>query len=57
MGWPGDSLCSHNARSRTPLVGRAHDGKAPGRPFQRKEEGKIIWLDSAIHLKMDQTDQ
>lgn len=29
--WPGDSLCSRNARSRTPLVGRAHLGNPSGR--------------------------
>ncbi len=28
----GDSLCSRNARSWTPLVGRAHDGNPQGRP-------------------------
>jgi hypothetical protein len=29
---PGNSLCSRNARSWTPLVERAHDGNPPGRP-------------------------
>jgi len=37
-GWPGSSPCSRNARSETPLVGRAHVGNRPGRPAMRKEE-------------------
>ena len=31
-GRPDDSLCSRNARSQTPLGGRAHVGKPSGRP-------------------------
>jgi hypothetical protein len=37
-GQPGHPLCSRNARSRTPLVGRAHYGDQPG--YTRREAEK-----------------
>ena len=37
-----DSLCSRNARSRTPLVGRAHGGKPPGRPSRLGRARKVV---------------
>jgi len=37
-GLAGDSLCSRNARPQKALVGRAHDGKTPGRPSQLLRE-------------------
>jgi hypothetical protein len=42
---PGDSLCSRNAWSRTPLVERAHGGKPPGRPLPilEEEDERSIW--------------
>jgi len=39
-GQPGHLLCSRNARSRTPLVGRAHYGDKPGYPRRETEKEK-----------------
>ena len=36
---PGDSLCSRNARSRTPLVGRAHVGNRQAPSDTKREKG------------------
>jgi hypothetical protein len=41
VAWPGDSLCTRNARSRTPHVGRAHDGNLPGRRINTWNKGGI----------------
>ena len=45
---PGDSLCSRNARSRTPLVGRAHGGKPPGRPSRLGRGRKAVYTHAGI---------
>jgi hypothetical protein len=40
-GQPGHPLCSRNARSKTPLVGRAHYGDQPGYLRREAEKGKV----------------
>ena len=46
---PDDLLCSRNARSKTPLVGRAHDGKPPGHPLG-EERRALRWRTFPIPL-------
>jgi len=45
-GQPGYPLCSRNARSRIPLVGRAHYGDQPGYPRRESEKEKARIEDS-----------
>jgi hypothetical protein len=49
---PGDSLCSRNARPRKALVGRAHDGKAPGRA-SNTDEKEGIGIDQYAYIGID----